>query len=270
MDVVVADKYPELLVGLNASELVVERVISSGAWLDAGYELFEQVFDPAVLDPKSVYLSRTSPASLAMRDFLPCYSIASVERDGKRLVVGFASADVMWLDQPGDAAILAVGNIGTSPAVKETGLRGVGTALLDAAIGYARSETAADGRRLLCVAAEAEPASLGFWKKRGFLRPEGCEYLQPPLEWDEAGVPVHPEVPETLLLAPIDMPADEVHTATVRSIIAAIYENWCLRVWRGELSDAALRRAEEYVMGRVLEQVERSMPAERMKLTAEF
>jgi ribosomal protein S18 acetylase RimI-like enzyme len=270
MQITIADDHPEVLIGIRADEIRFERLQESGAMLDCCYALFERIFPRTVLDPKEVYMERMSPMAAGSRDFLPCYMIAYIDRGDHRLVAGFLSADVMWLSEPADGAILAIGNIGTSPALKDRGLKGVGTELLEATISIARREVVADGRRLLCVATEAEPASLGFWKKRGFLKPQGCNYLQPPLEWDDAGNPVHKEVPETLLLAPVDMPEDKVEAATVRGVILAIYENWCLRVWRGVLPAAALLKADEYVMGRVLGEVMSTMPTEPMALSNSF
>ena len=211
-----------------------------------------------------------TPEAAAMRDFLPVYTIAYVDREDYRLIAGFLSSDVMWLDHPTGAAILAIGNIGTSPLLKGDGLRGVGTALLERAIAIAQEELSQDGKELLCVATEAEPASLGFWKKRGFLWAQGCHYLQPPLEWDDEGAPVHEEVPETLLMAPVQMSADSAAPSLVRSIIVAIYDNWCLRVWRGHLLPAGMARAQEYVMGRVLGKVMATMPKSPMALTTEY
>jgi GNAT superfamily N-acetyltransferase len=264
----IADNRTEMLAGVTAGDLVVERVQTAGSALECGYDLFERVFDPAVLDPRSVYVDRMAPEALACRDFLPCYTVAYVDRGNWRLIVSFLSADVMWLGAPADGAILAIGNIATSPFLKELGIRGAGTRLVAAAIEHAQREAAKDGRPLLCVATEAEPASLGFWAKCGFLWPKGCSYLQPPLEWDDLGRPLYAEVPETLLLAPLDMPRHEVEPAIVRSIIRAIYENWCLRVWRDQKAHSVLESAEQYVMGRVLGKVMSTMPTTPMPLIA--
>ncbi len=270
MDVGIVDDHADLLGDLRAANVVVEPLQRPGQMLNCGYALFERIFDPAVLDPMNVYAGRMSEKAAAARDFLPCFMIAYIDRGDHRLVAGFLSADVMWLSEPADGAILAIGNIGTSPELKNRGMRGVGSKLLGESIAMARREVAADGRRLLCVATEAEPASLGFWKKQGFLRPEGCNYLQPPLEWDDAGNPVYEEVPETLLLAPVDMPKAWAEPSTVKGIILAIYDNWCLRVWRDTLPAASLHRAEEYVMGRVLGKVMSTMPTAPMALSTKY
>ena len=50
MKIDVADRHPELLANVLPAEIVVERLQSDGPMLENGYDLFEQVFDRAVLD----------------------------------------------------------------------------------------------------------------------------------------------------------------------------------------------------------------------------
>jgi PAS domain S-box-containing protein len=270
MKVEIADDRPDLSQRVDVANIAIERLTSQGELLDRGYELFERVFDPAVLDRKEVYLKRMTPEGLGERDLLPFFMIAYADIDNTRLVLGFLSSDLMWIDGDAEHAFLAVGNIATSPLLKVHGVRGVGSLLLDAAIAMAKAEAVKDKRGLLCVATEAETASLGFWRKRGFRWPVGCHYLQPPLEYDEEGTPHYREVPETLLLAPIEMNPESVSAELVRGIILAIYENWCLRVWRTELSPAALERAEQYVMGHVFGEVTKTLPTAPMALSDKF
>jgi hypothetical protein len=166
----------------------------------------------------------------------------------------------MRLQTHPDQYILAVGNIVTSPYMRKLGVRGIGTALSDAAARIAAEKCKERGGKLIYSVAEAEPESLGFWRKRGFLWPQGVQYLQPSLEFDEAGSPVHKEMPETLLLAPT------VEPEVLRDVIRTIYENWCLSAHRSTLPSEAMRRAESYVMEQVFDEVNKTIPNESIPL----
>ncbi len=266
----IAGDRPELLENVMSDNIVVERVQTSGLLLDGGYQLLERTFEPNVLDSRDVFVDRMSVEAAHYRDYLPCYSIAYFLYGETRLVASFVAADVMWLEQPSDCAILAIGNIATAPCLKELGLVGAGSKVLEAVVNTARKEVTTDLRRLVYVVAEAEDRSLGFWKKRGFLYPSGCNYLQPPLEWNKSGDPIYPEVRETLLLMPTEIDGRTVDMQTLKSIISAIYENWSLRTWRDQLSPEAIQNAERYVMDRVFTQVISTMPSNKIALTSDF
>lgn len=267
MDIFLADDRPSALPGLEPRDVLFERVETTGPVLDTCYELFRRVFDPSVLDSFETYQRRMSPEARDMREYLPCYVVASAVRGDSKIVLGFISSDVMRTSGDDAAAFHAIGNIATSPLAKERGLRGIGSGLLRRATEEAARESERDGKRLLCVVTEAEPASLGFWKKEGFLWPKGCTYLQPPLDFDATGEPLYKEVPETLLVKPLAIGSRSISSRTTLEIIRTIYENWCLRGWRDVLSIDAMKRAEDYVMSHVYEQVVRRMPGSELVLS---
>lgn len=250
--------------------IVVERLTGPGELLDRGYELFQSVFQPEVLDPKSVYEQRMSAGSFAVRDFYPCFAIATCSVGAERYVAGFLSADLMWIDNASSAAFLAIGNIATSPYLKAQGVRGVGTQLLNAAIAQAKLACEQDGRQFVGCLSEAEPASLGFWQRSGFRWPQGCHYLQPPLEFENDGTPKHTEVPETLLIAPSDSNSNAIAADQLIAMLRTLFENWCLRGWRSELSPTAMANAENYVMGHVLQRIVQRMPQDQLVLSKDF
>jgi hypothetical protein len=254
----------------TSQPIVVEQLTGPGELLDRGYELLQSVFQPEVLDPKSVYEQRMSASSFAVRDFYPCFAIATCSVGADCYVAGFLSADLMWIDNSPTASFLAIGNIATSPYLKAQGVRGVGTQLLNAAITQAKLACQQDGRQFVGCLSEAEPASLGFWRKSGFRWPQGCHYLQPPLEFEDDGTPKYTEVPETLLIAPSDSNANTIAADQLTAMLRTLFENWCLRGWRSELSPTAIAKAENYVMGQVLQRIVQHMPQDHLVLSKDF
>ncbi len=275
MTLYIADERPDIVSQFTMAHLVVKRLEGQGELLDCGYRLFQRVFDSSVLDPKSVYDDRMSDAAFQARDFYPCFTIAYFCHGSDKIVAGFLSADLMWLLNDPKRSILALGNIATAPILKsdlcrKNGLRGVGSMLLNRATQDAKSVCQEDDRELAYLLSEAEPASLGFWKKAGFRWPQGCSYLQPPLEFDAQGTPLYLEVPETLLLAPQATTSDFIEPSLVENILRTLFENWCLRGWRDTLSPEAIRRAEHYVMDKVLAQIVSTMPLSPLPLIEEL
>lgn len=251
---------------LRLEDMRTVRVADVGPALECGYELFTRVFPRAVMDPLDVYKDGLQNWAPTCRELIPCFAAACFDVDGDEILAGFLSANVMVIEHRTRSAVLALGNMATSPRLKAAGLKGVGSALLGFAIQVAREETRRDGVALAYAVAEAEPDSLGFWRKMGFLWPRGCQYLQPPLEFLADGSPLCAEVPETLLLAPIDGPRDRIGSGQLLAIIRAIYEHWSLGYWRSRLAPAAMRRAEDYVMTTVLGRVQATLPSGELAL----
>src|SRR4029079_11028980 len=100
---------------------------------------------------------------------------------------------------------------------------------------------------------EAEPESLQFWAKMGYRWPEGVNYLQPPLEFDDDGNPVYEEVSETLLIYPLKADSASIDVSDLRDIIKTIYWNWGIRPSLRKLNADALASATRYVMEKVFE-----------------
>jgi ribosomal protein S18 acetylase RimI-like enzyme len=244
---------------IGALKLV--RVDAPGARLDAAYDLLTRVFDLAVIDTKETYVNLLSPDRLCLDGFSAICVAAYFEHDRHELLAGFLSSNLMWIDRSTGFVQLAIGNIATSPALRDIGLRGVGNALWHAAIAFGESEATTQQGVLAYSVAEAEPESLGFWKKLGYLYPHGVDYWQPPLEFRENGEKVRDEVKETLLIRPLTGQShDSVDAHVLRQMILAIYRNWCIETNRPRLSKVALDNAERYVMKKVFTEVNKTIP----------
>ena len=95
---------------------------------------------------------------------------------------------------------------------------------------------------------EAETDSLGFWSKMGYRWTQGVRYWQPPLEFDLKGDYLHSEVPEILMLRPLDgMDEESISQTLLKNIIATVYLNWSLHKFRDLLEPSAMKRAKHYV-----------------------
>ncbi|HEX6798912.1 MAG TPA: hypothetical protein VF116_14475 [Ktedonobacterales bacterium] len=160
--------------------------------------------------------------------------------------------------RPGEA-IGAIGNIVTRARFR--GGQGHGTALTEAferetvRIAQERGETV----RLYIL--ESEEDSQGFWHKRGYRWPLGTRYAQPPLEFDpQTGERLYDEVPETLMVKMAGQPdAIEVDAELLTAAVRIMYLDWCLAETK-TYPLAARKRAEEYVLGKVLGEFRASLP----------
>jgi hypothetical protein len=260
MAILVLDDSDRLAVDkLRIEHLQVRRVDAADELLDASHDLLMRVFDPSVVDPKFVYVNAVTDLTGTFRDF-PAQFFAGLFADGENeWLAGFISSDLMRIGESNDLQ-LAIGNIATSPKLLELGFRGVGSTLWHAAINSAREVANHEGMRLGYSTSEAEPASLKFWAKLGYRWPKGVKYFQPPLEFDERGNPEHEEVPETLLVHPLDSSKLMIDVSELREMIQAIYWNWGVRPSIRRLDDAALSRAKEYVLEHVLSKTMKSLP----------
>lgn len=63
------------------------------------------------------------------------------------------------------------------------------------------------------------------------------------MEFDDRGDPVYEQVPETLVLHPLNSKANSIDARALRDIVRSIYWNWCIRPSEGKLGDAAMSRA---------------------------
>lgn len=260
----VVDDEPQLLKTADLASIVVAPIDSPGPLLDVAYQLLQRTFTPDVLDAKEGYLERLSPNASEPADYLPCVMAALADSGAKTLLLGVSSADLMWLRGTSDRSFLAIGNMAISPLCRGMG---IGSQLYRATIDRAREMAAAQSRSLACVVLESEDRSLGFWRKMGFRWPKDTLYFQPPLEWTDAGKPVHEEVRETLLLAPVDPDAPLTLTGEdLKGIISTLYENWSLRGIRGTLTPEAMATAEQYLATHVTRPVFASITPGELEL----
>lgn len=270
METRLIDDAPAAVASCRPEDVRVERLSSPGPLLESGYQLFQRVFDPAILDPFDVNVRRLTPQGRAERDYVPCFSIAYVDHGGARYVAGMLAGDLMQTEGSGSVSFLAIGNMAAAASLRQRGVRGIGTRLLDCALAAARTEAATNGVQVSYAVAEAEPASLGFWRKCGFRRPQSVSYVQPPLEFHADGWPVYAETPETLVVAPIHADLNSMPSVVLQQMIATLYRNWCLRGREETLSPAAFKRAEAYVMQHVFDRVVATLPAGVVELSPEY
>lgn len=245
---------------VRLEDLILRRVASADSLLDASHELLMRVFDASVVNPKFVYVDAITDESRTFRDFPPQYFAGVFAQGSNELLAGFVSSDLMRIGESSRDLQLVIGNIATSPKLRELGFRGVGSSLWRATIDGAKKLADESGLRLAYSVAEAEPASLPFWAKLGYKWPQGIKYFQPPLEFDASGHPLHDEVSETLLVYPLYSFATSVDVSELREMVRAIYWNWSIRPSIHRLNETALSRAKEYVMGRVLDRTLESLP----------
>lgn len=250
-----------------ATGLEVSRLSEIGPRLDVAYGLLRQVFDEVIVEPKRTYLEMLVPDGLAPDGFRALCTVAAFPAGDAELIAGFLSANLMGIDRSRKSALLAIGNIATSPALRRQGFKGVGTALCRAAVEFAQREVADRQSELAYLACDAEVASIEFWRKLDYLQPLGLQYLQPPLEFDADGRPIHPEVPETLLVCPQGKRSRQsIDAMLLRDMIRAMYRNWSLETNRSRLSTSAFRAAESYVMERVFPRVAETIVGEEIPL----
>ncbi|TWU20051.1 GNAT family N-acetyltransferase [Bythopirellula polymerisocia] len=247
--------------GLHSAHVYIEPITTPGSALEAAYRLLERIFEPEVLNTYDSFLEELAEVSSNLRN---CYSIhlaAFLEMDNQRYLVGFHNSTVMRLLSHSDMAIQAVTYLVTSPKAKESGLRGIGSRLSEAALQLATDQMNEHGCRLAYIAAEAETPSLGFWTKSGFLWPEGLRYLQPPLEFDESGKPRFEEVAENFVVFPLGISSrNSIQADVLMDLILTMYENLILRPQRAILAPDAMLRVQSYVLDRVLERVKATIP----------
>ena len=187
---------------------------------------------------------------------------------GRAVLLGAISGNVMKVEEyagPNTAGkepcIFAIGHQVTEPSLRENGVKGIGTSLWKSAAREASAWIENLGGRFCYSVLEAENDSVGFWSKLGHLWPRDVSYWQPPLEFDETGQYLFPEVPEILMMRPMDAVREKaVERKFLQNIIATMYLNWSLDKYRRTLSQEAMRRAEDYVMGQLFGRVCAEMP----------
>ena len=263
----VLNRMPPLGRDLSIDEIQYHTVVSSGPWLSSCYRLLQSEFDDSTLDPLSRYAEWLTMGMNGTHPFPFLMVAAYIVRDANAYVIGTLSGNVMALtpdDAPTKEArgfMFAIGHQVTSLALRQSGVKGVGTTLWSAAAAQADSIIASlDGVALYSVL-EAERASIGFWDRLGYLCPEGVPYWQPPLEFNGEGHPVLPEVPETLMLKPLAiLEKERIASGMLRSIVLALYNNWSLHKCRNSLGHTAYTVAKDYVLRGVYGRVEKHIP----------
>ena len=244
-------------------------VTADDDWLRVAYDMLLTEFDSSVLDPYERYVDWLALNQREKHPFPYLMMVAYVRDEATAHIVGVISGNVMRISDSitsdtastDQSCFFAIGHQITSALLRKAGIKGVGTKLWQAAHEIARSWAHNLGGALRYSVGEAENDSLGFLTKMGCLWPQGVTYWQPPLEFDEQGMFIHPEVPEILVFRPMEgVAADTISRSLLCEIIATIYLNWSLNKYRDKLSADAMQRAEQYVMGDLFGRVRRRMP----------
>lgn len=247
------------------------RVITEpGEWLNTAYDLLAEQFQPDVLDPLKRYVGWLELNRAKKNRFPYLLVVAYCSVEGRALLLGVLSGNIMKVEEyegPStnegkDPYIFAIGHQVTDLALRKSGVKGVGTKLWKFAIKEANAWIKDLSGQFCYSVLEAEDDSIGFWSKLGHLWPKDVNYWQPPLEFDETGQYRYAEVPETLMLGPVEAPFEKTIRKTfLQNIIATMYLNWSLDKYRNILSADAMRKAEDYVMGKLFGKVCAEMPS---------
>jgi hypothetical protein len=246
------------------------RVIADpGDWLNKAYQLLAEQFEPDVLDPLDRYMGWLELNKAKTNKFPYLLVAAYCNVQGSAVLLGVISGNIMKVEEfagPNGIAgkslyIFAIGHQVTELALRKSGVKGIGTRLWKSATDEANTWIKNLGARFCYSVPEAEDESIGFWSKLGHLWPKDVLYWQPPLEFDDSGQYKYPEVPEHLMLRPMEPEFDKSIPKTfLQNIIATMYLNWSLDKYRDTLSPDAMRKAEGYVMGRLFGKVCADMP----------
>ena len=246
------------------------RVITDpGEWLNSAYLLLAEQFEPDVLDPLDRYVGWLELNQAKMNKFPYLLVAAYCKVQGSAVLLGVISGNIMKVEEyvgpntpeGNDLYIFAIGHQMTELALRKTGVKGIGTRLWKSATEEAETWIKNLSGRFCYSVLEAEDESIGFWSKLGHLWPKDVLYWQPPLEFDKSGQYKYAEVPEHLMLGPME-PAYEtaIPKKFLQNIIATMYLNWSLDKYRDSLSPEAMRKAEGYVMGTLFGKVCADMP----------
>lgn len=258
---------PVLLTEKNAADLsqaalndlCFMRISGPDEWLSIAYQLLADHFSDNLLDAYDSYVEWLENGP---EHPFPLLTAVSYCLNGKHAIItGVISGHIMEIADravfdPGTERrcfIYAIGHQVTSPVLIHKGIKGCGTRLLDAANRLAREHISKLGGRFCYSVLEAERRAIDFYAGRGYRWPQGLSYFQPPIRFNQDGSPVHPEIPEILLLRPEDpgMPADAIDRGCLESVISTMYRNWSLHGAKKTLSTGAFTRADEYLMGRI-------------------
>jgi deoxyhypusine synthase len=267
-----SDEKAELLGTMGLAQVEFQPITAPGPWLHAAYDLLAAEFGPEVLDPHYRYVDWMELTGRNEHPFPFLMMAAVFRRQGQAYLLGVIAGNLMpirpYVDSPDPPAdrthLLAIGHQVTSPLLRKHRVHGVGLGLWKAFVAWARRQSEGLGCACRFSFLEAEAESVGFWTKVGYRWPQGVYYWQPPLEFDEQGHFLHPEVPEIPLLLSFDEPeAPFVDRHLLQNMIATVYLNWSLFKYNNTLAPESFRRAEQYVMGELFARVCHKMPREK-------
>jgi hypothetical protein len=257
------------LVDLKIGALHILPITKPDMLAELGCILLRRTFKPEVLGAIEQEFANAFKEKGNDRTSLPIAMCAAVEVGADFLFAGIVVGEVMLLSA--DAAMFAIGYLATNPLLKKLSFRGVGSALLQEASTASAAVAHEIGRSIVYDITEAEPASLGFWKKQGFLWPEGSVYFQPPIKFNENGERLFDEVSETLLLRKYSGERNKIASKELSDTVSVLYDNWFIPSPQASCSAAAHQKIHDYVMADVFGKFAHSIAGqESIQLLSEF
>ena len=249
-------------------------VMAADNWLDTSYQLLTQEFSADLLDPHERYVNWLDLNRQGKHKFPFLLIAAFIRHNEKALVVGVLEGNIMPIAdylqhatphypvpflQDG-SYVFAVGHQVTSALLRSNNIKGVGTRLWNQGILSAKMWVQERGGVLRYAVLESVDASIGFWNRVGFRWPKGAPYCQPPLEFDDDGRPLYDSVEELLMFNPVEPTSSTVSRDLVLNVVATLYLNWSLDAYRDTLEPAAMKRAEDFVMGELFSRIVDTTP----------
>ncbi len=266
---------------LHPTRFFNERIIKPDARFQATYALLAYSFDEAERDPYDRFLTMLANTASCANDhpiimmdrYAQIPGVQRYDNDGvlrhfsynpaatTELTVSLVSGNYMSLMRASSLreSIGAIGHLVTRLHFRRG--QGHGSRMLQAFEDEVAAEARRRGETLKLVALEAEPDSVGFWYKQGYRWVKDTTYAQPPLDFDPVtGVPIHPEVPETLMVKLIGAPeATSIDTTLIKDTVKMMYENWCIEK-AAEFGPIVTNVARDYVFGKVYRAFLDSLP----------
>jgi len=210
-------------------ELCLEHIIDShNPIFDAFYKLYEDTFDPNVIEPKERYKMWISSTKNGKHPF-PYVLVVGHSSSLPDKIISFTSGNYMpLLDENFKPTQRAIGAIGHTATLEELRRKGYGSRVLSYFETTAKKLTEERNKEFIGLVCEAENRSVGFWHKSGFKELEDVIYFQPPLIFDpNTGERQYDEVQENLVIKSYNA-KKTLPKSLVRNIVRTMYEYWCV------------------------------------------
>lgn len=251
-------------------------ITAPDARFEQGYELLRNTFAPDVLDPREGYvrtLSRAEPQGWwLIGRFWRVPGVHQYDTAGRLVrfqfdplsatesIASFIVGSYIALDEK--SGMGAISYLVSRPGLRKGG--GHGSTLAAQLEGDFRRYAETQGHTLRLMLLESEPDARPFWYKMGYRWPVGSDYVQPAMTIDpDTGEPRSPEVPELLMVKPVD-DTDSIARVDLLDAVRCLYREWYDAPTK---NDAARQRLESYLFADLLGRFAASLPTgERIPL----
>jgi GNAT superfamily N-acetyltransferase len=197
---------------------------AADATFDACYALMQATFaaDELVSRAEYVLLLQTPHASTHPHWFT---LLARHFEETTHKLVGMIAGSYMRLNEQGELRSVpcGMGMIEYLAIAPDQQQQGHGRALIAAFEAQMQQFAKQRGESLTWIAGEVEDDLLPFKFRLGYGLPGDLRYLQPPIEFDDAGKPCFAAVPKHLVLKPMAQPATTIAAADLRAVIQTMY-----------------------------------------------